>query len=120
MTDDGDQVQWQGRLHEPAINALYRTHFNAIDVKNKLVQLCVASPNNLVLKIWLSTIAISLANAYLIHLKKHKLTTEEYPHGDFKMDVVRGLLAQLSVLSKSARRVCPGESTLIDQQKYPA
>jgi hypothetical protein len=26
MTDDADQVQWQGRLHVPAIHALYQTH----------------------------------------------------------------------------------------------
>jgi hypothetical protein len=46
--------------------------------------------------------AISLANAYLVHLKKRKLTTEEYPHGDFKMEVVRGLLECAEQVSKAS------------------
>jgi hypothetical protein len=62
MTDDGDLVQWQGRLHKPDIHALYRTDFNAIDVNYKLAlgpcSVCAASLNNLPLKMWLSKMAI--------------------------------------------------------------
>jgi hypothetical protein len=47
-----------------------------------------------------------LAIAYLVHLKKHKLRTEEYSHGNFKVDMVRGLLEH----AEKVREVCPGES----------
>jgi hypothetical protein len=84
MTEDGDLVQWQGRLQRPDIHALYWTYFNAIDFNNKIAlgphRDWAASPNKLPSKIWPSTMAISLANAHLVCLKKHKLTTEEYSH----------------------------------------
>jgi hypothetical protein len=59
---------------------MHRTYFNAIDVNDELAlgrrRVCAASPSSLPMKIWLSTLAISLANAYLIHMKKHKLSTD--------------------------------------------
>jgi hypothetical protein len=88
MSQDGDLVRWVGKLEQPQIHAIYRTYFNAVDVNNKLAlgprSVSSLSSTSLPLKIWLATLAIGGASAYLMYAKRAKLTSDAYSHSDFK------------------------------------
>jgi hypothetical protein len=36
MSDSGDMMRWVRELQQPDIRYIYRSHFNAVDVHNKL------------------------------------------------------------------------------------
>jgi hypothetical protein len=36
MSDNVDRVRWVGELQQPHIHDIYRSHFNDVDVHNKL------------------------------------------------------------------------------------
>jgi hypothetical protein len=61
-------VQWTGELVQPNIHFIYRTFFNAVDVHNKVAvgprSACSIGANNLLLKVWLASVAISETNAF--------------------------------------------------------
>jgi hypothetical protein len=91
MSEDGDLIRWQGKLEQPNVHCLYCSFFNAVDVHNKLAVgprsvsgVCVGS---LPLKLWLSFLAFAETNAYLLYARHHKLTSDQYSHADFKVDL---------------------------------
>jgi len=98
MSEEGDLVRWTGELQQPNMHAIYRTFFNAVDVHNKLAlgprSVCSVGANHLLLKLWLAVVAIAETNAFLLYSRAKKLTTSEYSHGDFKLDLVHELLQQ--------------------------
>jgi hypothetical protein len=96
MTDEGDLVRWTGELQQPFIHYIYRSHFNAVDVHNKLCvgprSVCSVGGNFLLLKLWLAMVAIAETNAYLTYAKLKKLSSDQYSHPDFKIDLEQELL----------------------------
>jgi hypothetical protein len=77
MSEEGDLVRWTGELQQPNIHYIDRTYFNAVDVHNKLAvgprSLVSVGANHLLLKLWLSMIAMAETNAYLTYVKVKKL-----------------------------------------------
>jgi hypothetical protein len=107
MNEFGDMVRWEGELRQPMIHAEYRTYFNAVDVRNKLVlgphSVCPVGANSLQLKIFLALVAMAETNAYLTYVDIKKLTSAEYSHGDFKTDLERGLLERAAAVGAGMR-----------------
>jgi polyhydroxyalkanoate synthesis regulator phasin len=77
-----------------------------VHVHNKLAlgprSVCSIGANNLLLKVWLASVAISETNACLTHSRDNNLTSDVNSHGDFKTDsgnelVQRAQQAQESV-----------------------
>jgi hypothetical protein len=102
MNEFGDMVRWEGELRQPMIHAEYRACFNAVDVHNRLAlgphSLCTVGANHLHLKIFFALVAIAETNAYLTYADLKKLTSAQYSHGDFKMDIERGLLERAATM----------------------
>jgi hypothetical protein len=96
MSDEGDLVRWTGKLRQPNIPYIYRSHFNAVDVHNKLAvgprSVNNVGANHLMLKLWLSMVAVAETNAYLTYVNAKKLTSDQYSHPDFKVDLAHELL----------------------------
>jgi hypothetical protein len=96
MSDEGDLVRWTGKLRKPNIHYIYRSHFNAVDVHNKLAvgprSVNSVGANHLMLKLWLSMVAIAETNAYLTYVNAKNLISDQYSHLDFKADLVHELL----------------------------
>jgi hypothetical protein len=94
--DDGERVDWEGDLQQPIVHYIYRTHFNAVDVHNKLAvgprSVCKVLVGGLPFKIWLGLLAMAETNAYLLYVKHKKFTSEQYSHPDFKEDLMQDLL----------------------------
>jgi hypothetical protein len=96
MDADGDLVRWHGKLEQPDAHYIYRSNFNAVDVHNKLAvgprSVCSVGANSLVLKFFLSVVAFAETDAYLMYVKHHKLSSDEYNHSDFKVDLDSALM----------------------------
>jgi hypothetical protein len=96
MSDNGDMVRWVGELQQPNIHHIYRSHFNAVDVHNKMPvgprSMCDVGLKSLPLKLWLALVAFAETNAYLMYVQHHKLSSEAYSHPDFKLQIERALL----------------------------
>jgi hypothetical protein len=109
LSDGGDLVRWVGELQQPDIHYIYRSNFNAVDVHNKLAvgprSVCNVATTSLPLRLWLSMLACAETNAYLMYMHHHKLSSEQYSHGDFKADLERELLQRANdgVLDKGRR-----------------
>jgi hypothetical protein len=105
ISDDRDMVRWQGELQQPDVHYIYRSKFNAVDVHDKLSvgphSVCSVGANSLVLKLFLSVVAFAEANAYLMYIRHHKLTSDVYNHADFKVDLERGLLQHAQQAQKA-------------------
>jgi len=106
MSDEGDLVRWTGELKQPDIHYIYRSHFNAVDVHNKLAvgprSVNNVGANHLMLKLWLSMVAIAETNAYLTYVNAKKLTSDQYSHPDFKVDLVHELLQRAQQTGETA------------------
>jgi hypothetical protein len=106
MTDEGDLVRWTGELQQPFIHYIYRSYFNAVDVHNKLCvgprSVCSVGGNHLLLKLWLAMVAIAETNAYLTYAKLKKLSSDQYSHPDFKIDLSQELLRRGQQTGQSA------------------
>jgi hypothetical protein len=96
MDADGDLVRWHGKLRQPDAHYICRSNFNAVDVYNKLAtgpqSICSVGANSLVSKLFLSVDAFAETNAYLMYVKHHKLSWDEYNHSDFKVDLDRAMM----------------------------
>jgi hypothetical protein len=96
MAEDGDLVRWTGELKQPDIHHIYRSSFNVVDVHNKLSvgprSVCNVAKTSLPWKLWLYLVACAETNAYLMYVHHHKLSSEQYNHADFKVDLGRELL----------------------------
>jgi hypothetical protein len=96
MSEDGDLICLQGKLEQPNVHYLYRSFFNAVDVHNKLAVgprsvsgVCVGS---LPFILWLSFLGIAETIAYLLYARHHKLTSDQYSHAEFEIDLEKELL----------------------------
>ena len=73
-----------------------------MDIHNKLAvgprSINSVGANHLLLKIWLTMVAMCETNAYLMYTKHKKLTSEKYSHGDFKLDLERALIQRACAL----------------------
>jgi hypothetical protein len=80
MSDTGNMVRWVGELQQPNIHHIYRSHFNAVDVHNKLSagprSMCDVGLNSLPFKLWLALVAFAETNAHVMYILHHKLSSE--------------------------------------------
>jgi hypothetical protein len=96
MTQGGDLVRWTGELRQPDIHHTYRSHFNAVDARNKFLvgpcSVCNVATASLPLKLRLYLVACAEASTYLMYAHHHNLSSEQYGYADFKVDLERELL----------------------------
>jgi hypothetical protein len=102
MDSEGELVQWIGAHVQPNTHFIFRTFFNAVDGHNKLSlgprSVCSVGANNLLLKDWLATVAISETNAYFMYSRDNNLTSDMYYHGDFKTDLGNELVQRAQLI----------------------
>jgi hypothetical protein len=93
---EGDLVHWTGILKQPNKHYIYRSYFNAVDIHNKLAiapgSLCRIGARHLMLKLWLAVVAMHETNAHLTYCPSKRLASDKYCHGEFKIDLIDGLL----------------------------
>jgi hypothetical protein len=97
---DGNLRRVQCLLDQSAMHALYRNHFNAVDVMNRQSQGPGCLTNawatyNVRHRLFAASMSACFTNAYQAWLQVHNLTPSTYSQSKFKLDLAHSMLQMM-------------------------